>query len=65
MAPATGIVAPALNFTISLAGFTAAFDGPPEDPRQFAQDRKKLQDELANKAEEARRKLIEAQQNNQ
>ncbi len=53
-----------LNFTISLSGFTKAFDGPGEDPKQLREDKKKLQDELANKAEEARRKLIEAQQQN-
>ena len=53
-----------LNFTISLAGFTKAFDGPGEDPQKLREDKKKLQDELANKAEEARRKLIEAQQQN-
>lgn len=54
-----------LNFTISLAGFTKAYDGPGEDPQQLREDKKKLQDELANKAEEARRKLIEAQQQQQ
>ena len=53
-----------LNFTISLAGFTKAYDGPGADPKKLQEDKKKLQDELANKAEEARRKLIEAQQEN-
>ena len=53
-----------LNFTISLAGFTKAYDGPGEDPKKLQEEKKKLQDELANKAEEARRKLIEAQQQN-
>ena len=44
-----------VNFDISLAGFTKAYDGEAIDPQ-------KLQDELRRKAEETRRQLIERQQ---
>lgn len=48
--------------TVSLNGFTAAYDGPPlKKPDVDAQNRK-LQEELQKKAEEARKKLEEAQQ---
>ena len=51
-----------VNFDVSLVGFTAAYDGAAIDPAQLQAQQKKLQDELARKAEEARRQLIERQQ---
>ncbi|WP_161141727.1 invasion associated locus B family protein, partial [Propylenella binzhouense] len=50
-----------VNFDISLAGFTAAYDGPAVDPAQLQAEQAKLQDELKKKAEEARQQLIERQ----
>ncbi|MGQ7791799.1 invasion associated locus B family protein [Faunimonas sp. B44] len=50
-----------VNFDISLAGFTAAYDGPAVDPAQLQAEQQKLQDELTKKAEEARQQLIERQ----
>jgi len=52
-----------LNFNLSLAGFTASYDGPGIDPKQLQDDAKKLQEELEKKAKGAREKLIDAQQN--
>jgi invasion protein IalB len=46
---------------LTLSGFTAAFDGPPLDQQDVIENQKKLQEELAAKAEEARKKLEEAQ----
>ncbi len=60
---ATNQRAKQLNFGVSLAGFTASYDGPGEDPRKLQADQKKLQDELAERAEKARNDLIKAQQN--
>jgi invasion protein IalB len=51
-----------VNFDISLAGFTSSYDGQAIDPAQLQAQQKKLQDELAKKAEEARKQLIERQQ---
>lgn len=50
-----------VNFDISLAGFTTAYDGPAIDPAQLQAEQQKLQDELKRKAEEARKQLIEKQ----
>ena len=47
---------------MTLNGFTAAIDGPPLDQKDVIENQKKLQQELAAKAEEARKKLEEAQQ---
>jgi invasion protein IalB len=51
-----------VNFDISLAGFTAAYDGAAIDPADLQAQQQKLQDELAKKAEAARKQLIERQQ---
>lgn len=51
-----------VTFDISLAGFTAAYDGKPVDPKQLQAQQVKLQQELKKRAEEARKKLIEKQQ---
>lgn len=47
---------------LTLQGFTAAFDGPPLQQDQLADQNRKLQDELRKKAEEARAKLQAAQE---
>ena len=52
-----------VNFDVSLAGFTKSYEGEAIDPQQLQQSNQLLQDELKRKAEEARRKLIEKQQN--
>lgn len=46
---------------LTLSGFTAAYDGPPLQQNQLADQNKKLQEELAKKAEAARAKLQAAQ----
>ncbi len=46
---------------VTLEGFTAAYDGPPIKQDELAERQKKLQEELTNKAAEARKKLQEAQ----
>ncbi len=51
-----------VNFDISLKGFTASYDGEAIDPAKLQAEQQKLQDELKRKAEEARRQLIERQQ---
>jgi len=51
-----------INFDVSLAGFTASYDGAAIDPKKLQEEQVKLQEELRKKAEEARRKLIEKQQ---
>lgn len=55
-----------LGARVSLAGFTAAYDGKPLDPKvaeerrqKFEEGQNKLQNELARRAEEQRRKLQE------
>ncbi len=52
-----------LNFNLSLAGFTASYDGAGVDPKDLQAEALKLQEELEKKAKGAREKLIEAQQN--
>ncbi|MEO0635542.1 MAG: invasion associated locus B family protein [Pseudomonadota bacterium] len=47
---------------VTLTGFTAAFDGPPLDQQDVLENQKKLQEELAAKAEEARKALEAAQE---
>jgi invasion protein IalB len=39
------------------ADFTKAYDGPPTDPKVFAEQQQKLQEELQKRADEARKKL--------
>jgi invasion protein IalB len=43
------------------ADFTKAYDGPPTDPKVFAEQQQKLQEELQKRADDARKKL-ESQQ---
>jgi invasion protein IalB len=45
-------------FVVPLDGFTAAFDGPPIDPKQIEEQNKKLEAELAKKLED-QKKLLE------
>jgi len=51
-----------VNFEISLAGFTAAYDGPGLDPAEAQARQQKLEDELKRKADEARQQLLQLQQ---
>ncbi len=51
-----------VSFDISLVGFTAIYDGPGIDPEQAQAQQQKLEDELKRKADEARQKLMELQQ---
>jgi invasion protein IalB len=50
-----------ISLPMPLNDFAKAFDGPPTDPKVFEEQQRKLQQELAKKADEARKKL-EAQQ---
>lgn len=54
--------AKAINFQLTLSGFTASYDGDPIDPAQLQVQQQKLRDELQQKAEAARQRLIEQQQ---
>ncbi|PCJ81805.1 MAG: invasion-associated locus B family protein [Hyphomicrobiales bacterium] len=54
--------AKAINFQLTLIGFTSSYDGEAIDPAQLQAQQKKLRDELQKKAEAARQKLIEQQQ---
>jgi len=47
---------------LTLSGFTASYDGPPLQQNQLENQTKKLQEELAKKAEAARAKLQAAQE---
>jgi len=51
-----------VNFDLSLSGFTASYEGPAIDPKELQAEQQKLEDELKRKAEEARKQLIERQQ---
>src|SRR5580693_8273605 len=64
-----GLVVQAINSTgqpislvLPLTDFAKAYDGPPTDPKVFEEQQKKLQEELQRRADEARKKL-EQQQN--
>lgn len=46
---------------VTLAGFTAAYDGPPLKPAEVEKQNEKLQEALRKKAEDARKKLLEEQ----
>jgi invasion protein IalB len=46
-----------LSFPLPMADFAKANEGPPTDPKVFAEQQKKLQDELQKRADEARKKL--------
>jgi len=49
-----------LTVPLPLADFAKAYDGPPTDPKVFKEEQDKLQSELQKRAEEARKKLEEA-----
>jgi invasion protein IalB len=51
-----------VSFDISLVGFTAAYDGPGIDPEEAQARQQRLEDELKRKADEAREKLMQLQQ---
>ncbi|MCF1502987.1 invasion associated locus B family protein [Afifella sp. H1R] len=51
-----------INFDVSLSGFTASYEGEAIDPKELQAEQQKLQDELKRKAEQARKQLIEKQQ---
>ncbi|MGJ8533381.1 MAG: invasion associated locus B family protein [Alphaproteobacteria bacterium] len=55
--------AKAINFKLTLVGFTASYDGDAIDPAQLKAQQETLRDELQQKAEAARKRLIEQQQN--
>jgi invasion protein IalB len=46
-----------ITFTVPLAGFGKAFDGPPIDPKVLEEQQKKLQAELQKRAEDERKRL--------
>ena len=48
-----------VSFTMALAGFGKAYDGPALDPKAVEDQRSKLQDEMQKRAEELRKKLTE------
>ena len=48
--------------SVTLIGFTKAYDGPPLEQAEVEAQQKKLEEELRKKAEETRRKLKEAQE---
>lgn len=54
---AINLAGSAISFPLPLTDFAKAHDGPPTDPKVFAEQQKKLQDELQKRAEEARKKL--------
>jgi invasion protein IalB len=49
-----------LTVPLPLADFAKAYDGPPTDPKVFKEQQDKLQEELQKRAEEARKKLEQA-----
>ena len=51
-----------VNFDISLAGFTAVYDGPGIKPEEAQARAQRLEDELKKKADEARQQLLDLQQ---
>jgi len=58
---AVNLAGNAINFPMPLAEFGKVNEGPPIDPKVFAAQQQKLQQELQRRAEEARKKL-ESQQ---
>lgn len=46
-----------INFPVSLAGFSKAYEGPAMDPKVFQAQRDKLNEEMNKRAQEARDKL--------
>jgi len=57
--------AKAVPFELTLIGFTKVYDGEPMDVAELEQKQQQLQSELQRRADEARQKLIDAQQQNQ
>jgi invasion protein IalB len=53
--------AKALNFPLSLAGFTASYGGPAIDTAALQRQREQLASEVQRKAKEAQQKLLDAQ----
>jgi invasion protein IalB len=51
-----------VNFDISLAGFTAVYDGPGINPEEAQARAQRLEDELKKKADQARQQLLDLQQ---
>ncbi len=51
-----------VNFEMSLAGFTAVYDGPGINPAEAQARQQNLEDELKRKADAARQQLMDAQQ---
>ncbi len=49
----------AVGVGLTLVGFTKGYEGDPVDTEVLAQQRKKLQDELQKRAEEARKKMMD------
>lgn len=54
---AINLAGSAISFPLPLTDFAKAHEGPPTDPKVFAEQQKKLQEELQKRAEEARKKL--------
>ncbi len=53
--------AKALNFPLSLSGFTASYSGPAIDTAALQRQREQLASEVQRKAKEAQQKLLDAQ----
>jgi len=53
--------AKALNFPLSLSGFTSSYEGPAIDQAALQRQRDELQSEVQRKAKEAQQKLLDAQ----
>lgn len=53
--------AKALNFPISLSGFTSSYEGPAIDTAALQRQREQLASEVQRKAKEAQQKLLDAQ----
>jgi len=51
-----------VSFDISLAGFTAVYDGPGMTREEAQANTQRLQEELERRAEAAKQQLLEAQQ---
>ena len=54
---AINLAGSAISFPLPLVDFAKANEGPPTDPKVFAEQQKKLQDEMQKRADEARKKL--------
>jgi invasion protein IalB len=54
---AINLAGSAISFRLPLIDFAKAIEGPPTDPKVFAAQQKKLQDEMQKRADEARKKL--------